>query len=795
MDKKNKKIIPTVDPIEKKAIPKELKKLKKWGLWQWAFKKGQWTKVPCLYSGVPINFQDFNLTFKEAIKAIKFADFNAGLGFTFKGCPEVVGVDFDDCVKDGVIKKKILKKIKKLDSYWEFSPSGNGVHVMGLGGEKLGPVDGKMIYNGNRFFTFTGKGEGKIRDISKPVMKLFGMVSDFDHIGGGKKAGVISQIDLMKIVVDIKPNLPEPEWFQVCKVIHACSPDPEAGFDLFVEWSQGLHCGKKHRYKREGGFSLKACEEKWKRCKSKEELSMAVGLPTLRKIQKKYTISGIIYTKKTFKTPEDEVLNKDGVKLVEYVAEGLTHKHLPKNLRGAALECQRFNKVAIDPVVSSILLILSAAINKKVSIIERGMKNNCSLGLLIALPTGGRKSAIDNVLMYPYRKFAEAKIKQYHHEKTANEVQVKLLTKKFKELEKDEDIPEELKAEEMTLIQREINKYSRPCPSYIVADVTEERLSDMLAANDEVLFMQSDDARNPIKNLNGRYDNGGMDNIYIACLTGGSYNRERVGHGGKATSVNLINPCMNVSFKVQYDMVGPLISNGAMRESGLIARMFIKSCSFDISKQFEEQPGELDLQIKEMEPYNKAIEELLNYEGPTIKSYLSEEAKEERRLIANWYASKVKKGGSWSDFADITNKFVTACVKMATIVALGSDPGKLKRIHESDLMVKSFEVTKKEFKVASSIIKIFTEQTIEVLSNFETNTIKLGAEKLLTRLKAKKAKWEEMAEEYEIDSWSERELRAMYNAANRSEGERYIACLVEEGFLVVREDGRYYPRF
>ena len=83
------------------------------------------------------------------------------------------GVDLDDCViGDGSPHPVAAEIIAMLDSYTELSPSGAGVHVIVKGAKNGGRGESSRtgwggafeVYDRGRFFTFTGRGDGKIAD-------------------------------------------------------------------------------------------------------------------------------------------------------------------------------------------------------------------------------------------------------------------------------------------------------------------------------------------------------------------------------------------------------------------------------------------------------------------------------------------------------------------------------------------------------------------------------------------------------------------------------------------------------
>lgn len=88
-----------------------------------------------------------------------------GLGFAFALDAGIMGIDFDNCITDGVIHAEVMKIITHLDSYTEYSPSGNGLHVLMYGVKpkdftasrvKLASGLVMEVYDSRRYFTVTG---------------------------------------------------------------------------------------------------------------------------------------------------------------------------------------------------------------------------------------------------------------------------------------------------------------------------------------------------------------------------------------------------------------------------------------------------------------------------------------------------------------------------------------------------------------------------------------------------------------------------------------------------------------
>src|SRR5262249_31382890 len=87
----------------------------------------------------------------------------------------LVGLDFDACIGvDGNLDPRQKKRVKKLNTYTEYSPSGTGLHCIGRSSEPvtIGKTDGVEAYSKGRYFTFTGHGKGQIRDATAEILAV-----------------------------------------------------------------------------------------------------------------------------------------------------------------------------------------------------------------------------------------------------------------------------------------------------------------------------------------------------------------------------------------------------------------------------------------------------------------------------------------------------------------------------------------------------------------------------------------------------------------------------------------------
>jgi putative DNA primase/helicase len=156
-------------------IPAQLTRLDRWVVWHYEERSGKMTKPPYVPAmgkkrHALVNVPSTWGTFEQAKNAVKSGGFD-GIGFVLG--QGIFGIDFDHATGD------MVQEALSLGSYTEWSPSGQGVHVIGLSnlvlkGRKKGSVE---LYMQGRYFTVTGSvvpgSPSDLREISPDRMMDF----------------------------------------------------------------------------------------------------------------------------------------------------------------------------------------------------------------------------------------------------------------------------------------------------------------------------------------------------------------------------------------------------------------------------------------------------------------------------------------------------------------------------------------------------------------------------------------------------------------------------------------------
>lgn len=149
-------------------IPLEMRQYRQWINWRYDFADGKETKIPIRsldgHKASVTNPLDWNeFDYARNVAETKTYEHNGnsfafGLGFVFTKSDPYTGVDLDNKNHDETIHARQIEIHRQLDSYSEFSPSGNGIHIItraalaGMGKRK----GGIECYDTSRYFTFTG---------------------------------------------------------------------------------------------------------------------------------------------------------------------------------------------------------------------------------------------------------------------------------------------------------------------------------------------------------------------------------------------------------------------------------------------------------------------------------------------------------------------------------------------------------------------------------------------------------------------------------------------------------------
>jgi hypothetical protein len=185
------------------AIPVELRQLNQWVLWRYediGAKKP--TKVPYSSNGnhADVTKQSTWGSFQDVFNTFNAGGYS-GIGFVFSSSDRYFVIDLDDTNGDQEAFERQLKIYKEFDTYSELSPSGKGVHLIGIGkvpsGRRRSFIE---IYSSERYITFTGNvhNQKPIKDCQEILTQLWdqmgGTVNNISYDGNSPEPAQDSEI-------------------------------------------------------------------------------------------------------------------------------------------------------------------------------------------------------------------------------------------------------------------------------------------------------------------------------------------------------------------------------------------------------------------------------------------------------------------------------------------------------------------------------------------------------------------------------------------------------------------------
>ena len=353
---------------------------------------------------------------------------------------------------------------------------------------------------------------------------------------------------------------------------------------------------------------------------------------------------------------------------------------IPQTMLDAAKEIGDWTSVGQDPAILTAVFITSALLSKNILIHEIGddLTTHCQSGICIVMDTGARKSSIYNQMNKPFFEFEERLRQEWEDTRYITDSKAKALDSEISAMDKAyAKISSPGDGERETYaIQRgqkllDKSKLQLKQPWLRSSDVTEEKLVRKLDDNKGCIAVISDDARQVINNITGKYGKEGStgESVYINALTGSAILYERVGN---EMEIAIDHPVLNALLFVQPDAALRLRNSDMFVPSGLAARLpmyFYPVSGSDIVKNTKRRKVDSD----KMEPYYTALRNICvqRMDNP-LHIRMDEPAMETCAKMDQKFAKLLE--GKWKGHYDKSNKLITLSIMYATCFAALEDP-------------------------------------------------------------------------------------------------------------------------
>ena len=251
-------------------IPQYLRVLDCWLVWKYVYIKGEAKprKVPLYVSGGNRRGEQGSpedraklATYEQALTRYKQGGVD-GIGIAMLPDWGLIGLDFDNCVTDGVVLPEVDLLVS--DFYAEISPSGKGIRAFMAGqlpdrkSRAEGDIWGFEVFHGKGFLTITGNllpGLDLLIDLNALPPVSSDILSLYEQRFGASKASYVAiqakdnfdyfvprtglSIDEIKNHLSkLDPSMGQDEgWLKAGMAIHHETVGVEEGFNIWDDWS------------------------------------------------------------------------------------------------------------------------------------------------------------------------------------------------------------------------------------------------------------------------------------------------------------------------------------------------------------------------------------------------------------------------------------------------------------------------------------------------------------------------------------------------------------------------------
>lgn len=294
---------------------------------------------------------------------------------------------------------------------------------------------------------------------------------------------------------------------------------------------------------------------------------------------------------------------------------------LPIEVSSFCQELARVTQAPIEITAATCLANLSACLGKGVIIPDafRGESSKATLQFLIACESGTGKSTIFRPIMAPFHNWIASQRDAFNDTilpgyKTRAAILEGEITHKTRQASRiNNTVERDIMEAEITSKQSELDALRRKMtfPAYLLEDCTLEAMAVALGKNgesgQEAVFVVSDDARQAVATIMGKYTNGETaDNLLVKGFSWSPHTQNRRKDGG---SVELTGPCVNISLMIQPDLLDRIISHPDLMHSGFIQRVILDEITWPAEEYSD--PGGYDSAITSA--WDSLVVSLLNF--------------------------------------------------------------------------------------------------------------------------------------------------------------------------------------
>ncbi|KAB2494244.1 DUF3987 domain-containing protein [Priestia endophytica] len=659
------------------TIPQELKDKKQWLLWEAVPRKGgTFGKVPKQTNGKnanPTNPYTW-ASFQEVQKVFETGKYD-GIGFVFSPTDEYIGVDLDGHYKDGKFLTSIAHLLSGY-SYTEVSPSGTGLHTIFKGTLPMeirhkNTAEKMEIYSQGRFFTFTGEivGNNAIINnqniINNLVEKYFSKKKKVYNIhmdsGQASHVDVIDDKELLHIMFRSKNGQTIKRLFNGDTSEHnGDHSSADQALCNHLAFFTAKNAKRMDNLFRQSGLY----RDKWDRKTGASTYGEITIQEAIDKTSTIYTLPNMSnHSNTSVRTGkgEQEVWEQP-VSFDEYLLPEFPSTIFPRWLSEYIEGVAESTQTPIDMASMAAISILSIATAKKFEVNPYGSWIE-PLNTYTATLMGPaqRKSAVFDLMIKPILNYEQNERENLRVEVRNRKTEIDALKRRIEEVKnKNAKKPDHKYIEEIKKINKEIESLPEMyLPSYIVDDVTPEKLGQILEENHGKVGILSAEG-GIFEIIKGRYSKELNMDIFLKGHSGDYIRIDRK----NGSTVIIENPALTIGIFAQPDILRDLPD--AFRGRGLMAR-FLYSLPKDFRGYRKIRPKDISIEVRNQ--YMTNVKRLLELPmGGIQRLTFSNEADYTVQSFQQEIEEKLREGNDLAEIAEWGGKIVGQILRIAALL-------------------------------------------------------------------------------------------------------------------------------
>ena len=381
-------------------------------------------------------------------------------------------------------------------------------------------------------------------------------------------------------------------------------------------------------------------------------------------------------------------------------------RHLPAWAGAYAEALAAHTETPVELATGMVLVAVASAAARRVKVsLMPGYAELCNLWVVVALPSGNRKSAVQSLATAPLSDWEReratalvAEIAQKTSERKSLEARVKHLRVRAAR-ERDANKADEL-ARRAAEVEAALPVIPVP-PRIWTSDATPERMGSLLAEHEECMAWLSSEG-GIFELLGGRYSNG-VPNLDL-FLKSHSGDPERVDRGSRPP-VFLRTPRLSVGLSPQPELLRGLASGTVFRGRGLLAR-FLYLLPRSLLGYRSLDPAPIPANINS--DYAAGLCAILNW-APASNDpdglhtlTLSARARDEHHAFALVMESQMRPGEPFENCTDWAGKAAGAAARLAALMHA------IKHAHGEPWKVP---ITYETMSAALDLVSVFAEHS------------------------------------------------------------------------------------